>query len=178
MLFGLGLEVGAYIFRLLIHNNDFDRNLFVTYLYCVTLGPAFLSAAIYLCLARIVIVYGEANSRLSPRSYSICFVVGDLLALSLQGAGGGMAVVPEVSDMGVDVMIAGLSFQVLSLVVFVLVCADFAWRVHRGVGGAQNPEFAHLRSQRKWHGFLLGESIDHGSSPSFSIFSISLAILP
>ena len=154
--FGLGLEIGAYVFRLLIHNNDFDRNLFVTYLYCVTLGPAFLSAAIYLCLARIVIVYGEGNSRLKPHKYSICFVTGDFLALSLQGAGGGMAVVPEVSDIGVRVMIAGLSFQVLSLVVFALVCGDVAWRVRRGKGPL-NPSFSDLRCSRKWIGFLIGE---------------------
>ena len=157
MAFGLGLEVTAYVTRVLIHNDDFDRNLFIIYVYAVTLGPAFLSAAIYLCLARIVVAYGEGNSRLKPRTYTICFVLGDFIALSIQGAGGGMVVVPEVSDIGLNVMIAGLAFQVLSLSAFAVICADFAWRVYRSKSPL-NSSFDGLRLSHKWIGFLTGES--------------------
>ena len=170
MVFGLGLEVAGYTGRILIHNNDFSRIPFLIYIYCVTLGPAFLSAAIYLCLARIVVVYGEGNSRFKPRTYSVLFVIGDVLSLAIQGCGGGMAVVssmPALSAAGINVMIAGLAFQVLSLTLFAIVCADFAWRVYCGKGDP-NPLFDTLRLSRKWTGFLIGECLPFWS-PLFSI---------
>jgi hypothetical protein len=34
-------------------------------------------------------------------------------------------------DTGTDIMIAGLVFQVASLGLFVVLCADFAWRLRR-----------------------------------------------
>jgi hypothetical protein len=169
--FGLALEVAAYVFRTLIHYDDFNRDLLVTYLYCVTLGPAFLSAAIYLCLARIVVAYGQSNSRPNRRTYALCFVFGDFLALSLQGAGGGMAVVPEVSDYGIKTMIAGLVFQVASLLAFALACADFALCVYQGKGSF-NPAFTTLRHSRQWTCFLWGKSpsrLSHFRSHTFPL---------
>ena len=47
----------------------------VRYLICVTIASVFLTAAIYLCLARIVIVYGENLSIFRPRTYTILFIV-------------------------------------------------------------------------------------------------------
>ena len=152
---GLGLESAAYVARIMIHRFDFSRNVFIIYIYCITLGATFLSAAIYLCLARIVVVYGEGYSRLKPRTYSLLFLFGDFIALSLQGAGGGMVQVEEVQDIGLRVLIAGLGFQVGSLVTFGLMCIDFSWRVHRGKG-EHNPLFHDLVSSRRWTGFLLG----------------------
>lgn len=55
----------------------------------LTIGPAFLSAAIYLCLGRIAIVYGAHTSRIKPRLYSKTFMAGDIVSLILQAAGGG-----------------------------------------------------------------------------------------
>lgn len=34
-------------------------------------------------------------------------------------------------DTGTDIMIAGLVFQVVSLAIFVALCADFAWRLRK-----------------------------------------------
>ena len=70
-----------------MHNNDFNRNLFIIYIYAITLGPTFISAAIYLCLSRIVVIYDKGISSFKPRTYAISFIIGDFLALSLQGAG-------------------------------------------------------------------------------------------
>ena len=171
MILGMGLEVTAYVTRIIMHNNDFSRNLFIIYIYAITLGPTFISAAIYLCLSRIVVVYDEGISSFKPRTYSICFMIGDFLALSLQGAGGGMVQVEETQDIGLRVLIAGLGFQVLSLTVFALACADFAWRVCRRQGPL-NPTFDALRRSRKWTGFLIGES--HPSPSQSYIFCLVL----
>lgn len=79
MIGGLVLEIIGYGSRIQMHYNPFLFNPFLmyfplskppdeiahinSYLICLTIGPTFLSAAIYLCLARIIVVYGEQHSR-------------------------------------------------------------------------------------------------------------------
>jgi hypothetical protein len=50
MLLGLTSEVLGYIARILLNGNPFMRDYFLWYLICLTLGPVFMTAAIYLCL--------------------------------------------------------------------------------------------------------------------------------
>ena len=64
MQLGLTSEVLGYVGRILSYNNQWDLNGFLLNNICLTLGPAFFSAAIYLCLGRIVVVYGIQNSRI------------------------------------------------------------------------------------------------------------------
>jgi hypothetical protein len=83
-------------------------------------------------LARIVVVYGEQYSRFKPRTYTLTFIICDFISLVLQAAGGAIAdqaadAVEE--DMGVHIMVAGLSLQVASLILFAALCAEFAWRL-------------------------------------------------
>jgi hypothetical protein len=61
------------------------------YLVTLTIAPSYMSAAIYLCLARIVMVYGDHLSRLQPRTYTIVFCACDIVSLLLQAVGGGIA---------------------------------------------------------------------------------------
>ncbi|TAQ89123.1 hypothetical protein B7494_g2515 [Chlorociboria aeruginascens] len=134
MLCGLILEIVGYIGRVLLHNSPFDNNLFLIYLICLTIAPAFLTAAIYLCLSRIVIVYGAELSRFKPRTYTLVFCGCDLISLVLQGLGGGIASSANTtssSNLGKNIMIAGLGFQVASLVLFVILCGEFAWRLRK-----------------------------------------------
>jgi RTA1 like protein len=84
-------EVIGYIARIAIHSNPFLKTNFLMYLVTLTIAPAFLSASIYLCLARIVVVYGEEASRFKPRTYTVVFCTGDFLALLLQAVGGAIA---------------------------------------------------------------------------------------
>jgi hypothetical protein len=87
---GMVTEVIGYIGRVMMHSNPFNDS-FLLYLVTLTIAPAFLTAAIYLCLARIVVVYGEEWSRFKPRTYTILFCTCDFLALLLQAAGGAIA---------------------------------------------------------------------------------------
>jgi hypothetical protein len=61
------------------------------YIICVTIGPVFFSAALYLTLSRIIIHYGPAHSRLTPKTISIGFMTADFIALVLQAVGGAIA---------------------------------------------------------------------------------------
>jgi hypothetical protein len=102
----------------------------LSYLICLTIGPTFLSAALYLCLARIIVVYGTQLSRFQPRTYTVTFISCDFASLILQSIGGGITATAgdqSISNAGVHIMVAGLALQVFSLVVFMFLCLEFAW---------------------------------------------------
>lgn len=123
----------------------------------MTIGPAFLSASIYLCLARIIGVYGQHLSRFRPKTYTKIFIGCDFFSLVLQSIGGGMAASAasgsDAAKTGVNIMIAGLVFQVVSISVFMLLCADFAFTVFKA-RDAFEPQFRSLRSSGKFKAFL------------------------
>jgi len=80
----------------------------------------------------------------------------DVISLSLQGAGGGVAAsATTMSSMtlGNRLMLVGLIFQIVVLVVFAICCADFAFRVHK-FPSRKNPAFQKLRSSACFRGFL------------------------
>lgn len=91
MIFGLASESTGYVARVLLHFDPFSRVFFLMYLICLTIGPAFIAAAVYLSLGRIVVVYGEEISRLKPRTYTIFFMGCDAISLTVQAVGGGIA---------------------------------------------------------------------------------------
>jgi len=148
MVCGLILEVIGYAGRILLHYNPFDFNNFLLYLIPLTIGPAFLSGSIYLCLIRIVVVYGQNISRLRPRTYAIVFMTCDFFSLILQGAGGGISATADtvnLGNIGRYVMIAGLAFQVFSLSLFMILWLDFSLRLKSYHQGLQDARFVHLR---------------------------------
>jgi hypothetical protein len=108
---------------------------FMIQICCLTLAPAFLAAGIYFTLSRIVTVFGPKNSRLPPQWYPRIFIPCDILALALQSAGGGIASSADddqkAADLGKNVMIAGLTFQVVTVFTFMVLAVDFAIRTYR-----------------------------------------------
>jgi hypothetical protein len=94
----------------------------------------------------------------------IQFIPCDLVSLLLQAAGGGLASAESNAgkrpDIGDNIMVAGLAFQVLTLGIFIILCADFALNTHRrykSLGSDafdQNPHFITLRNSVKFKGFL------------------------
>ena len=123
---GLILEICGYTGRMLMHYNPFKEANFMLYLVPLTIAPAFLTAAIYLCLARIIVLYnnerGVQVSRLKPGTYTIIFVVCDFISLLLQAAGGAIASMADtksLEDTGINIMIAGLAFQVACMTLFI-----------------------------------------------------------
>ncbi|MCJ1478748.1 hypothetical protein MMC13_007432 [Lambiella insularis] len=154
---GIVLEVIGYIGRILMYSNPFIQSNFLMYLICLTIGPAFLSAAVYLCLARLVVVYGEHLSRFTPRFYTITFITFDFIALLLQAAGGALAATANTyssTQTGIHIMVAGVAWQVASLGFFAIFCAEFAWRVSRTAESQRNPDFATLRHSIRFQAFL------------------------
>jgi len=90
------MEILGYSGRLLMNGNPFDKSWFLLYLIDLTIGPTFIAAGIYLCLSRIVVVFDgssgrEGVARWKPRTYTLFFLVWDLISLILQAIGGAIA---------------------------------------------------------------------------------------
>lgn len=130
---------------------------------CLTIAPAFLAAGIYLCLSRIVSTFGAENSRIKPLSYPRIFIPCDVTSLVLQALGGGIASAKthenEDPTVGNNIMIAGLAFQVLTLLIFIILALDFAARTTRRIRelgqDALDPRHAKLRSSWQFKGFIV-----------------------
>ncbi|KAH8817127.1 RTA1 like protein-domain-containing protein [Xylogone sp. PMI_703] len=175
MFLGSSSELIGYLGRILMHNNPYKLstlglcpsmfahfprlltlNRFLVQIVCLTTAPAFYSAGIYLCLSRIVIVYGEGISRVNPVWYTRFFIACDIISLSLQGGGGGVASAatkPSTMNLGNHLMLAGLIFQIISLVAFAATCVDFALRVRR-YPSWKTASYSKLRENVKFRGFL------------------------
>ncbi|EPS27737.1 hypothetical protein PDE_02681 [Penicillium oxalicum 114-2] len=157
---GLVLEVVGYLGRIQMHNNPFLFTPFLEYLICLTIAPAFLSASIYICLGRIVKIYGKNISRLRPRTYTLVFVGCDLVSLILQAAGGAITSIADsdqygLAQSGIHIMIAGLSFQVASLALFMGLCLDFAWQVSKKQHElSPDVRMQEVRESALWKAFL------------------------
>ncbi|OJD14575.1 hypothetical protein AJ78_05093 [Emergomyces pasteurianus Ep9510] len=167
MILGTLSEVIGYIGRVLMSDNPWAENPFMTQICCLTLAPAFLAAGIYFCLSRIVTTFGRDNSRIPAAWYPRIFIPCDILALALQGAGGGLASSADPgtagADLGTDLMIAGVVWQVVILFVFILLAVDFAIRTLRrlrSVGTeALDAKYITLRSSFAFRGFLVALSL-------------------
>lgn len=90
-------------------------------------------------------------------TYSIRY--GDFSVWNLTvrlGAGGGITSATDdrtVASQALDVMIAGLSFQVITLFVFSGLCIEFAYRVYTNQEKLDHTT-EHWRRQPRWIGFL------------------------
>ncbi|ERF68052.1 hypothetical protein EPUS_06442 [Endocarpon pusillum Z07020] len=128
-------EVIGYAGRIISHYNPFSENGFLIQICCLTIAPAFFSAAIYFTLGDIVTAVSLRSSRVKPRGYAAIFIPCDVMSLILQGTGGGMASVSsqngEDPATGTNIMVAGLSFQVASMTLFILLALEYILRVRR-----------------------------------------------
>ncbi|KAL3473687.1 RTA1 like protein-domain-containing protein [Aspergillus californicus] len=187
MIAGLVLEVLGYAARILFHDDPFSFDYFlmqVPNLICLSIAPVFFCAALYFLLGRIVIAYqGEDISRLRPRNYAIFFVSCDIIALILQSAGGAMTSSAEDSagrDVGVNIMIAGLAFQVAALTLFIALTSEFAYRLRRRSRGgpatvdgqSRKDAFAGIREKRRWKIFLFALALATITVYTRSIFRV------
>ncbi|KAK3693758.1 RTA1 like protein-domain-containing protein [Podospora appendiculata] len=156
---GIICEILGYAGRIMSWKNQWADTGFLIQITCLTIGPAFMAAGIYLCLRRIVYTFGPENSRIAPEMYTRFFIPCDVISLVLQAVGGAMASIASQNnksvDLGDNIMIAGLSFQVATLLVFMVCAADFGFNVRRrirkyGADGALDQHEAVRRVRNSW----------------------------
>jgi RTA1 like protein len=150
----------GYAGRILLHSNPFDTIGFQIQICCLTLSPAFNSAAIYLMLKHIVRRFGRRWSRLRPKYYTWGYITADILALILQAAGGGLAATASGNNSqlntGTNLMIAGICWQVATLVIFGAMVTDFLIRrfLFSGASTPLSPQAQATRNDRNFKIFV------------------------
>jgi hypothetical protein len=85
------------------------------------------------------------------------FITCDFIALLLQAAGGAIASIAKtqsVDNIGKDIMVTGVAWQVFSLALFATLCGEYALRVRNTSQVVLNPTFEELRNSRKFKAFL------------------------
>ncbi|KAK5056764.1 hypothetical protein LTR84_012296 [Exophiala bonariae] len=125
----------GYAGRVTMHDNPFAKLGFQMQICALTMSPAWNAAALYLILKHLVLLFGRECSRIRPKYYTWGFIFVDFLALSLQAAGGGIAGSAgdnaSFRDVGDRLMITGISWQVLTLLMFAGVAADYFLRLSK-----------------------------------------------
>jgi hypothetical protein len=117
----------------MLHSNPYDNNGFDIQITCLIIAPAFFSAGIYLTLKHMILTFGSEPSRIPAKWYTWIFIGCDLLSLVLQGAGGGIAATATTTsnqDLGNNMMMAGIVWQVFTLLVFGILAGDYFYRLY------------------------------------------------
>ncbi|KAF5687318.1 phospholipid-translocating ATPase [Fusarium denticulatum] len=134
MMAGCILEIIGYIGRLIIHDNPFEFIGFLLQIIMITIAPVFFSAAIYVLLSQVINFVDPNVSRFSPKYFYWIFIPSDIISLILQAVGGAVSVVSTAQEdvkTGEDISIAGLVFQVVTLLCFVALFVDYVVRASK-----------------------------------------------
>ncbi|KAI8677821.1 hypothetical protein NCS55_00500100 [Fusarium keratoplasticum] len=122
-------EVAGYVGRILLYKNPWSFGPFITQIICITQAPVFYCAAIYVTLGQSIEHYSPSLARFPTKFFAWIFVPFDILSLILQGVGGGLSSSSSgSSQVGVKIAMAGLILQVIMLVVFSVLFADYMFR--------------------------------------------------
>lgn len=116
-----GGEVVGWAGRLWSSENVTAHTPFTMQIVATIIAPTPFIAAIFIIFARLTERLGVCYSRLTPRWYSTIFLTSDIIALIVQGAGGGIAADATTVDgtnLGANVMLAGIVFQLAAQLVF------------------------------------------------------------
>ncbi|KXJ89841.1 RTA1 like protein-domain-containing protein [Microdochium bolleyi] len=125
---GCADEIVGYVGRLMLHDNPFGFISFLVQIICVTTAPVFFCAAIYITLSQTINFIDPSKSRFDPRLFYWVFIPCDIISLVLQAVGGALSSVARTEsavNRGVKISLAGLVFQVVTLVAFTLLFIDY-----------------------------------------------------
>ncbi|GKU11038.1 unnamed protein product [Fusarium langsethiae] len=130
MIAGCILEIIGYVGRFIIHDNPFDFNGFLMQInvVCITVAPVFFSAAIYVLLSQVINYVDPSISRFPPKYFYWIFIPSDIISLVLQAVGGTLSCVASTHKdvkTGEDISLAGLIFQVVTLICFLALFIDY-----------------------------------------------------
>ncbi|KDR79914.1 hypothetical protein GALMADRAFT_222849 [Galerina marginata CBS 339.88] len=100
---------------------------------CTIVAPTPLLAASFVILGEIIKILGPSYSRLTPKWYTVLFCSSDVIALFVQGAGGGIAATAQDdkgAEKGAHIMLFGIVFQLIIILVYAACAVEFFLRYH------------------------------------------------
>lgn len=129
---GALLETIGYAGRIMMHNNPWSSGGMRMQITCLIVGPSFTAAGIYLTMKHAVSYYGAEVSRLRPGLYTWIFIGCDIGSIFLQAAGGGLAGSADddmdLLNIGNNIIIAGIAFQVATMTACGVLTIDYTVR--------------------------------------------------
>lgn len=151
-------EILGWAGRLWSNRNINNNNAFLTQITCTIIAPTPFLAAIFILFAALSNRLGANYGRLTPAWYSRIFLTCDIIALVIQGTGGGIASSAADDDtktqnLGSHVMLAGIVFQLVALTAFMFLAGEYFFRfiTERPYRSApNNNSVATLYTRRHW----------------------------
>ncbi|KAK2000094.1 RTA1 like protein, partial [Colletotrichum falcatum] len=132
MIAGCLSEIAGYIGRIIMYYNPFQFAGFMLQIIFITSAPVYFTAAIYVTIGRAIDSFAPELSRIPTKAMYWLFISFDVFCLVLQAAGGALSTTSAGSStVGVDLAMAGLVLQVVVLVAFCAVFADYMVRYTR-----------------------------------------------
>ncbi|KAI1755546.1 parasitic phase-specific protein PSP-1 [Xylaria castorea] len=118
--------------RVLLWQDPFSFSGFLLQIILVGSAPVYYTAAIYVTITRTVEKLDVSLSRIKPKLYYMIFIFCDVGALIFQAVGGALSSISNGANRaGVDLALTGLIFQVVTLLTFVALFADYMIRYFR-----------------------------------------------
>ncbi|QPG75229.1 hypothetical protein FOA43_002579 [Brettanomyces nanus] len=132
---GCVLEFIGYVGRSLGYKDPTKLSWYVVQSLGIAVAPILFMAGIYNTFGESIPVFGSKYSVLKPTKYRYIFIVSDVISFVVQCSGGGLsaylASTDNGSDVGTNIMVAALAFQVFSMSVFMFLVLLFFYRVHK-----------------------------------------------
>ncbi|AFR95340.1 hypothetical protein C343_03436 [Cryptococcus neoformans C23] len=130
---GIALEIIGWAGRYWSNQNILYNPPFLMQIITLIIAPVFFSAWDYTILGIAIQNLGRQYSMLAPKAYVALFVTCDVISLILQAVGGGWAASSDfpVPKAPTNIMVAGIIFQLASMIIFSLLACDFMYRAWR-----------------------------------------------
>ncbi|GAA5964756.1 hypothetical protein JCM3765_002544 [Sporobolomyces pararoseus] len=132
-------EVIGWIFRLVSHYKPSLSDTYIGQNAILVISPAFISASLYWGLAICIELVAPRRSLLSAKAFKITFLIVDYISLVVQGVGGGIAgsaTTERSLNMGSNIMLGGIAFQLLVMIVYVIYGSVWTYRAREEVANA------------------------------------------
>ncbi|SCO82559.1 related to RTM1 protein [Fusarium oxysporum] len=167
-------EIAGYIGRTINSTEDpgcWALGPYVVQSVLLLIAPALMAASIYMILSRVILLTeGEVHAVIRRRWLTKIFVVGDIISIELQSAGGSMMSGANEGNnlmkIGEYVIIGGLFFQLAIFGIFIVVVSVFHRRMNR------SPTNKSLEPSIRWRHYLTTLYITSGFIWVRSLFRV------
>jgi len=129
---GIG-EILGWTGRLWSTKNILHETPFMIQIATTIFSPTFILAANFIIFGRIINTLGNAYSRLPAKLYSRIFLTCDIISLVVQSVGGGTAAAAntlEDANVGANIMLGGIVFQLFLITLYMALAGEFFTRYH------------------------------------------------
>ena len=152
LFFGIGSEIAGYICRSISALHKDDTSPYIGQSICLLIAPTFYTATIYMLFGRMAHLMQAEKLMIMPARFNTTFfVVGDIISLLMQAAGGGLMAQESSADTGSNIVTAGLFVQIGWFGLFIINEIYFLYKL----GKIDNPIASQTNTWKKLNFIIL-----------------------